>query len=151
MTRDGVWVHWFGMWFSSFVLLPIGVFITYKAMNDSVILNMDTYSTIFKRLFFIREKKKYPVKSVIIEHPIYDEIAISLNQLSGDIDSFMVNHKLLTYQEYWMDTTYDKELFAIKTKLDTILNKVSNSTIPNVLLKAEEFPILISKIGRAHV
>jgi len=24
MTRDGVWAHWFGMWFSSFILLPMG-------------------------------------------------------------------------------------------------------------------------------
>ena len=26
MTRDGVWEHWFGMWFSSFILMPIVYF-----------------------------------------------------------------------------------------------------------------------------
>ena len=41
MTRDGVWAHWFGMWFSSFILLPMGVFLTHKAINDSVILSAD--------------------------------------------------------------------------------------------------------------
>lgn len=43
MARDGVWTAWQGMWLSSFVLTPLGVFLTYKAVNDSVILNADTY------------------------------------------------------------------------------------------------------------
>ena len=34
-----------------------GVFLTHKAINDSVILNADTYTNFFKRLFFIREKR----------------------------------------------------------------------------------------------
>ena len=38
--------HWFGMWFSALILLPIGVFLTYKAMNDSVIMNADTYTVL---------------------------------------------------------------------------------------------------------
>lgn len=143
MTRDGVWAHWFGMWFSSFILLPIGVFLTYKAMNDSVILNVDTYSTIIKRFFFIREKRKYPVKSVIIETPKYDEIAVSLNELTNDIDSFFNNQLPLTYKKYWTDESYDKELLSIKTKLEIILNNISNSRKPEVLSKAEEFPVLI--------
>jgi lipopolysaccharide export system permease protein len=143
MTRDGVWAHWFGMWFSSFILLPIGVFLTYKAMNDSVILNVDTYSTIIKRFFFIREKRKYPVKSVIIETPKYDEIAVSLNELTNDIDSIFNNQLPLTYKKYWTDESYDKELLSIKTKLEIILNNISNSRKPEVLSKAEEFPVLI--------
>ena len=144
MTRDGVWAHWFGMWFSSLVLLPIGIFLTYKAMNDSVILNVDTYSNIIKRFFFIREKRKYPVKSVIIESPKYDEIAVSLNDLTNDIDLFLKNQTPLNYKKYWTELSYDKELFYIKTKLEIILNNISNSRKPDVLSKAEEFPVLIS-------
>ncbi len=146
MTRDGVWVHWFGMWFSSFILLPIGVFLTYKAMNDSVILNLDTYSNIIKRFFFIREKRKYHLKSVIIESPRYDEISVSMNELTESIDTFLENSSSLTYKKYWTDVSYDKELFSIKTELDNILNKVSNSSSPDVLSKAEEFPVLISNV-----
>lgn len=43
MARDGIWQAWEGMWLSSAVLAPLGVFLTYKAVNDSVILNPDTY------------------------------------------------------------------------------------------------------------
>jgi len=40
-----------GMWFSSFILLPLGVFLTYKAANDSVIMDIDTYMNFYKRIF----------------------------------------------------------------------------------------------------
>jgi len=39
-----------GMWASSFILLPVGIFLTYKASNDSVILNVDTYVSFFRKL-----------------------------------------------------------------------------------------------------
>jgi lipopolysaccharide export system permease protein len=39
-----------GMWASSAILLPVGIFLTYKASNDSVILNIDTYITFFRRI-----------------------------------------------------------------------------------------------------
>ena len=32
-----------GMWAASYILLPIGIFLTYKATTDSVIMNIDTY------------------------------------------------------------------------------------------------------------
>jgi lipopolysaccharide export system permease protein len=87
MVRDGRWVHWFGMWFSSFILLPMGIFLTYKAMKDSTIMNADTYLAFFRKLFFIPEKRSYPVKQVIIEQPNYETITTSLSELSSDIDT----------------------------------------------------------------
>jgi lipopolysaccharide export system permease protein len=38
-----------GMWAASYILLPIGVFLTYKATTDSVIMNIDTYLLFFKK------------------------------------------------------------------------------------------------------
>lgn len=39
-----------GMWASTYILLPIGVFLTYKATTDSVILNIETYLMFFKKV-----------------------------------------------------------------------------------------------------
>jgi lipopolysaccharide export system permease protein len=39
-----------GMWAASYILLPIGVFLTYKASTDSVILNIDTYLAFFRKI-----------------------------------------------------------------------------------------------------
>lgn len=146
MTRDGVWAHWFGMWFSSFVLLPIAVFLTYKAMTDSVIMNADTYLNYFKKLFFIRDKRKYPVKSVVIEAPNYDEISHSLNDLSERIDHFLQTYNHLSYKAFWTDTQYNKELRSMRSSLEITLNTLSNSRKTAVLTKAEEYPIIFDLV-----
>jgi lipopolysaccharide export system permease protein len=39
-----------GMWAASYILLPIGIFLTYKATTDSVILNIETYMMFFKKI-----------------------------------------------------------------------------------------------------
>jgi lipopolysaccharide export system permease protein len=43
LARDGLWDVWHGMWLSSFVLLPIGIFLTYKAAKDSEIFRSEVY------------------------------------------------------------------------------------------------------------
>lgn len=39
-----------GMWMATFVLLPIGIFLTYKAMNDSQLFNMEYYNRLLKKI-----------------------------------------------------------------------------------------------------
>jgi len=39
-----------GMWISSIILLPMGIFLTYKATTDSVIMNTETYYNIYKKI-----------------------------------------------------------------------------------------------------
>jgi lipopolysaccharide export system permease protein len=39
-----------GMWLASFILLPIGVILTYMATSDSVVLSLDTYTGFFRRI-----------------------------------------------------------------------------------------------------
>ncbi len=38
-----------GMWLSVFVLIPVGIFLTYKAMHDSQLFNKEFYNRFFKR------------------------------------------------------------------------------------------------------
>lgn len=56
-AREGVMPPYIGMWLSSFILMPLGIFLTYKATTDSVILNSDTYLLFFKKLFKRFSKK----------------------------------------------------------------------------------------------
>lgn len=47
-----------GMWLATFVLVPIGLFLTYKAMRDSQLFNKESYHRLAKRLrsFFNRKQ-----------------------------------------------------------------------------------------------
>jgi lipopolysaccharide export system permease protein len=38
------------MWLSSAVLLPVGIFLTYKAVTDSALFNPENYEKIWNRL-----------------------------------------------------------------------------------------------------
>lgn len=40
-----------GMWAASYILLPIGIFLTYKATTDSVIMNIDTYLALILKIW----------------------------------------------------------------------------------------------------
>ncbi len=39
-----------GMWFSTMILIPIGLFLTYKAMHDSQLFNQEFYYRTFRRI-----------------------------------------------------------------------------------------------------
>lgn len=43
MAREYIWPSWAGMWLSSFVLLPIGIFLTWKAVTDSPLFRPDAW------------------------------------------------------------------------------------------------------------
>ncbi len=50
VVRESVLESYQGMWLSSFILLIIGIFLTYKATTDSVIFNIDIYLRLFSKL-----------------------------------------------------------------------------------------------------
>ncbi|MGQ1891024.1 LptF/LptG family permease [Thermophagus sp. OGC60D27] len=60
LAREGVWLVYQGMWLSSIVLLPLGIFLTYKSATDSAIMNADAYTIFFQKLKakFSRKKKR---------------------------------------------------------------------------------------------
>jgi lipopolysaccharide export system permease protein len=40
----------YGMWLATFVLLPIGMFLIYKAMHDSQLFNKEYYYRFLRRM-----------------------------------------------------------------------------------------------------
>ena len=150
MARDGVWDHWIGMWFSSMILLPLGIFLTYKAMTDSVIMSTDTYTNFFRKLFFIREKRNYTIKEVVIEEPDYDAIYRSIGELTEEVTLHLQRYGRLGYKSYWTDNGYDLGLASIRNRMEHILNQLSNSRNPMVIEKAKEYPVLIKYVRPFH-
>lgn len=49
-SREGLVPPFVGMWISTIVLIPVSIWLTQKAATDSVILNIETYFTWFKKL-----------------------------------------------------------------------------------------------------
>lgn len=54
---EGVTNVFLGVWISSLILLVIGIFLTYKAVSDSVLMSTDNYKKVFVRLSKLFSKK----------------------------------------------------------------------------------------------
>lgn len=68
-VKGGVLSPFTGMWMSSAVLIPIGIFLTYKAMKDSQLFNQEYYYRSFKKLrIFLgtfKREKELPLQSTV--------------------------------------------------------------------------------------
>jgi lipopolysaccharide export system permease protein len=58
-AREDVWEMMAGMWFSSFIFLPVGLWLTWKAVTDSPVMSTETYTIILQRLKISRLFKKF--------------------------------------------------------------------------------------------
>ena len=143
MARDGVWEAWQGMWLSSAVLTPLGIFLTYKAVNDSVILNADTYLNALKNLIGKRAGRKVEAKDVIIYSPDYQAIVPRLEQLSKDCKNYLADHKRwLNYISFWKEGGHDHTAQKLAREMDDIIENLSNSDQNLVLNKLMDYPII---------
>jgi lipopolysaccharide export system permease protein len=70
MAREGLWSSVEGMWLSSAVLLPIGIFLTYKAVVDATLLSSEQYYKIWR---FIKLKIDRVINRGSIEIPESNE------------------------------------------------------------------------------
>ncbi|MCM1150438.1 MAG: LptF/LptG family permease [Alistipes sp.] len=66
-VKEGSWEAVWGMWISSFILTPIAVYLTYKATNDSALLDTDWYAGKIKalreRLYPLLRRAKNAIKN----------------------------------------------------------------------------------------
>lgn len=50
-AKMGKWPAWVGMWISTMVFMPMGVFLTYKAVKDATFMELSTYTDFFRKVY----------------------------------------------------------------------------------------------------
>ena len=50
MAKEGTWESLYGMWLPVVVLTPVAIYLTYKATNDSSLLDMDWYDVRIRKM-----------------------------------------------------------------------------------------------------
>lgn len=151
MARDGSWNMIYGMWVSTFVLTPVGLFLTYKSNKDSVVFNMEVYTRFFRRLLGLRTKRHIFVKEVIIEDPDYATLPVRLTELKQCCRRYAVRENLLKppgYVSTFFHHRDDHEISSISEQMEQLVEEMSNSRDRQLLMELERFPILFT---RAHV
>lgn len=61
MVRESVLLAYQGMWLATSILLPLGIYFTYKATYDSALMDSETYTKIFERILKVFKLKKKKV------------------------------------------------------------------------------------------
>ena len=143
MARDGIWEAWEGMWLSSAILAPLGIFLTYKAVNDSVILNADTYLNALKNFIGKRAGRKVEKKEVIIFNPDYAAMLPRLDKLAENCAEYLKSHKRwLNYFTFWKQGGKDHTAEQLATEMEGIIEELGNSDQNLVLNKLMDYPVI---------
>ena len=143
MARDGRWEVWQGMWLSSAVLLPLGIFLTKKAVNDSAVFNPDAWLNFLRRFTGLHQTRKLEAKEVIINEVNTDEALSQIDALKTACQQLLDRYPgRQRYIDYWQQG-YDKAAIkSLAEQVDSVVDYLSNSRDQMVLGKAMDFPII---------
>lgn len=145
LARDGKWPVWQGMWLSAAVLLPLGIFFTYKAVNDSAVFNKDAYLNFFRRFFGVSEVRSVEMKEIVMEE-VHPALAIErLGELRSMVTAYLENNPARqSYVAYWRKG-YDRHgLHALRDYEENLVDRLANSRDKMVIIKLMDLPILRS-------
>lgn len=143
MARDGRWAVWAGIWLSTFVLAPLGIYVTYKAMNDSAVFDGDRYKAFFRRLLGRKQERSVAYKEVIINDISEDE-AISRLERLGELCKEYCNEYpgVASYKQYWQKGYDMKRLDEISMQLEEDVDYMTDCRNPLAVNKLMDFPVI---------
>ena len=143
LARDGRWEVWQGMWLSSAVLLPLGIFLTHKAVNDSAVFNPDAWLNFLRRFTGLHQTRKLEAKEVIINEVVPAEAMAQIDDLKSSCQQFLEKYPgRQRYIDYWQHG-YDKAAIkSLALQADSVVDYLSNSRDQMVLNKAMDFPVI---------
>ena len=145
MAREGRAEVWQGMWLSSAVLLPLGVFFTWKAVNDSAVFNKDAYVNFFRKFFGTNEVRRLEVKEVTMVDVRPDEAIRRLEALKADCHSFLnANPPRQSFVAYWLKGYSRDDIRQLRSEVEGTVEYLSNSRERMVVLKLMDMPVLRS-------
>lgn len=146
MAREGHVAVWFGMWLSTFILAPLGIYVTYKAMNDSSVFDKDAYINLYRRIFGINPPRSVRFKEVII-NDISDAEAIErmLSLRDRALDFCTRQAAPQSYITYWMKGYDNAAIRDFGTCLDNDIDYMSDCRDLKVVDLLSAFPVITAK------
>ncbi|MCH5328704.1 MAG: LptF/LptG family permease [Coprobacter sp.] len=144
LARDGRWPVWEGIWLSSAVLLPLGIFLTGKAVKDSAVFNRDAYANFLRRLIGRRETRSIALKEVVIDDMIPSVLLDYIDRLDALCRQMQAatGDRRQSYFRYWT-AGYDRELLlTISHQLEQLVEYAQNTKSQPLINKLAEYPVL---------
>ncbi|MDE5887656.1 MAG: LptF/LptG family permease [Muribaculaceae bacterium] len=143
MARDGHWIVWCGIWLSTFILAPLGVYVTYKAMNDSAVFDPDRYKSFIRKILGIKVDRSVAYKEIIINDISTEEAVSRLYALSEECKAFCdkYSHRL-SYKQYWLSGYPASRINEISAHLEEDVDYMTNCRDSLAVNKLMDYPIV---------
>ena len=145
MAKTGEWNVLSGIWLSSAVLLPVGMFLTTRANKDSAVFSIEGYRNFVRRLFGLRSSRAINRKEVVIHDPQYRRVATDLEALSRDCQAYNREARLTSAPSYlriFFHYRDDHEVERLSDRLEALIDELHNSHDSVILLRLNQYPIL---------
>lgn len=133
MAKDGKLEVWEGIWLSSAIILPLGIFFTYKAVGDSTVFDFDQYKRLWKKLFRISEFRHIAPKEIVMDIPdlqalLTDTTAFE-NILGHNISQLKKQNVIIRMFRKTTSTQTDIAYDALVNRLSYIKDKKMNGLL----------------------
>lgn len=147
LARDGRWPVWAGIWLSTFVLAPLGAYVTWKAMNDSSVFDSDRYKAFFRSVFGLKGKRNVMMKEVIIRDINPERasmmIALTLEGLENMISCLSpIRNPLKSYYRYYAEGFDVKKLHQVADELNRTVEYLSDSRDKQLVARLHDIPVI---------
>ena len=145
MAKTGAWNVLSGIWLSSAVLLPVGVFLTSRANKDSAVFSVEGYRNFLRRLLGMRSSRVINRKEVVIDDPRYSRVVASLEALSRDCQAYSREARLVrmpSYSRIFFHYREDREVECLSDRLEQLVEELHNSRDAVILARINEYPVL---------
>ena len=143
MARDGHITVWIGMWLSTFILAPLGVYVTWSAMNDSVVFDKDRYTALLHRIIGARTKRHVTSKEVIINDVDADKAVAMLQSLSAMAYNLQERYSAsMGYRRYWLEGISPAAVSEVADKVEECVEYLHDSRDKRIIKLLNEVPVM---------
>lgn len=148
MTKEESVPVWLGMWLSSLLLLPIGLFLTYRSAQDSITINVDALADPWRKLIgtYIRRRSVEPLtpQEQASRSLAAEDLTTSLLQMKDYAEQLSASKALNTSALYlWISgERCERELESLIQGLDRLVTEIRLMKNPLLDAKAADLPVL---------
>lgn len=145
MARDGSINMVVGMWMSTFILTPAGVYLTFMANRDSVVFNLDAYFAFLRRLLGFRTKRHLFRKEVIITPPDEETDLLLAQSIRQEAEDYRQTKRLWLAPNYFrlfFRTRPDHRMEQLSDRIEELVEDLANTRDMHVLDTLNRVPFI---------
>lgn len=143
-----------GMWISTWVLLPIGIYLTWQATRDSASMNAEAYIAFFRKLLGTAQVRKIEYQEINLVEVDYTQVHRQIQSLQSKIESLRQASWLRKgyswrrlLPELWIYNDLNELSREVHEELEALIATLSHSQERMEIAKLQDMPVLMAQLS----